>query len=130
MRPPARKPAPPAKKPPAKPPAKRSEPEDPLQESVTNIESTIKDRDRDEAAEAKEAQKPEPIPTLRIFDRKHLWAWLHQAPDEVLRELYQTCMDRHGLSDLGCLLREYFTMRKYYPNNPLSASRCPFCKDH
>lgn len=70
----------------------------------------------------------EPQKSLRVYERKHLWAWLHQATDQVLKELYTTVMDKHGMSELGEMLRQYFTMRGRCPNNPLSAEACPFCK--
>lgn len=96
----------------------------------------MEEQEKEEAAAFKEAQaqrapedrRPEPRKSLRVFERKHLWAWLHQATDPVLQELYETVMDAHGQSELGHLLREYRLMRHYYPDNPLAAERCPFCQ--
>lgn len=84
--------------------------------------------EKEEIEEAKQAQRRIPSTTMRIFERKYLWAWIHQAPDNVLRELYATAADRHGLAELGEMLRQYLTMRAYFPNNPLAVERCPFCK--
>lgn len=70
----------------------------------------------------------EPAKSWRVYERKHLWAWLHQATDEVLKELYQTVMDKDGQAELGGLLREYFRMRTFYPDNHLAARPCPWCR--
>lgn len=95
-------------------------------------DEAIKEAKEEAKEEAKKGEPPKQVPepkrSLRIYERRQVWAWLHQASDDVLRELYQITMDKHGMAELGHLLREYFTMRKYYPNNPLTAKRCPFCK--
>lgn len=98
-------------------------------EAIKEAKEAAKEKAKDNPKKGEPPkQVPEPKRSLRIYERRQVWAWLHQASDDVLRELYQITMDKHGMAELGHLLREYFTMRKYYPNNPLTAKRCPFCK--
>jgi len=82
----------------------------------------------EQASKPPEERQPEPPKSSRVLERRHLMAWLHQATDKVLKELYSTLSDRHGYAELGCLLRTYLKMRQYFPEDPLSARRCPFCK--
>lgn len=76
-----------------------------------------------------------------VYDRKHLWALLHTASDQALRELYDQIMGmgappttapdmrwKNSVAELGHLLREYFNRRKSSPSGDVAAtSPCPFC---
>lgn len=101
-----------------------------LDEAARSAGQVIADIEREDIAEAKAEQRPIPKQGLRVFERRHLWAWIHQATDEVLKELYATAMDKHGPAELGEMLRQYFTARAFYPNSSLNSDRCPFCSSH
>jgi hypothetical protein len=74
----------------------------------------------------KEEKEQRKLTQFAIWEKKNLWAMIHNAPTAALEELYHTLLHRFGLSELGNLLRDYLKSRKDYGTLG-NLRRCPYC---